>query len=128
MTTPIPDATKFEDAAVLPLGIPTAACGLFQNDFLAMNAPSAPPTPTGQTLLVWGGSTSFGSKAIQLAAAASYDVVTTALPRNFDYVNSSARARRSTTGPRQSSPTSSRQSTARTGLQPQSARRRQPAA
>ena len=86
MASPIPDAMPFEDAAVLPLGISTAACGLFQKDFLALNAPSAAPAPTGKTLLVWGGSTSVGSNAIQLAVAAGYDVVTTASPRNFAYV------------------------------------------
>jgi hypothetical protein len=86
MAAPIPDAMPFEDAAVLPLGLSTAACGLFQKDFLAMNAPSAAPAPAGKTLLVWGGSTSVGSNAIQLAVAAGYDVIATASPRNFDYV------------------------------------------
>jgi NADPH:quinone reductase-like Zn-dependent oxidoreductase len=86
MASPIPDTMAFEDASVLPLGMSTAACGLFQKDFLAMNPPSAAPTPTGKTLLVWGGSTSVGSNAIQLAVAAGYDVITTASPRNFAYV------------------------------------------
>jgi len=86
MTTPIPDALPFADAAVLPLGLSTAACGLFQKDFLAMNAPSASPAPVGKSLIVWGGSTSVGSNAIQLAVAAGYDVVTTASPHNFAYV------------------------------------------
>ena len=86
MAAPMPDAMLFEDGAVLPLGLSTAACGLFQQDFLALNAPSAAPVQTGKTLLVWGGSTSVGSNAIQLAAAAGYDVVTTASPRNFGYV------------------------------------------
>ncbi len=86
MAAPIPDAMAFEDATVLPLGLSTAACGLFQKDFLAMNAPSATPAPTGKTLLVWGGSTSVGSNAIQLAVAAGYEVIATASPRNFDYV------------------------------------------
>ena len=86
MATPIPDTMPYEDAAVLPLGLSTAACGLFQKDHLALQHPSATPTPTGQTLLVWGGSTSVGSNAIQLAVAAGYEVITTASPRNFDYV------------------------------------------
>ena len=86
MAAPIPDAMPFENAAVLPLGLSTAACGLFQKDFLGLNAPSAAPTRAGKTLLVWGGSTSVGSNAIQLAVAAGYDVITTASPRNFDYV------------------------------------------
>lgn len=86
MTSPIPDAVSFEAASVIPLGVSTAACGLFQQDFLALNAPSAAPAPTGKTLIVWGGSTSVGSNAIQLAVAAGYDVITTSSPRNFAYV------------------------------------------
>lgn len=86
MASPIPSAMAFEAAAVLPLGISTAACGLFQTDFLAMRAPTAAPSPVGRTLIVWGGSTSVGSNAIQLAVAAGYDVITTASPRNFAYV------------------------------------------
>jgi NADPH:quinone reductase-like Zn-dependent oxidoreductase len=88
MAAPIPDAMPFEDAAVLPLAVSTAACGLFQADQLGLRHPSAKPEPTGETLLVWGGSTSVGSNAIQLAAAAGYEVITTASPRNFDYVKS----------------------------------------
>jgi len=88
MASPIPDAMPFEDAAVLPLAVSTAACGLFQTDQLGLRHPSAKAEPTGQTVLVWGGSTSVGSNAIQLAAAAGYEVITTASPRNFDYVKS----------------------------------------
>ena len=44
------------------------------------------PRPTGQAVLVWGGSTSVGSNAIQLAVAAGYEVITTCSPKNFDYV------------------------------------------
>lgn len=86
MAAPIPAAMTYQEAAVLPLGISTAACGMFQKDFLAMNPPSGAATPARKTLLVWGGSTSVGSNAIQLGVAAGYDVVTTASPRNFDYV------------------------------------------
>lgn len=86
LAAPIPDTMTYQDGAVLPLGLSTAACGLFQQDHLALQHPSATPTPTGQTLLVWGGSTSVGSNAIQLAVAAGYDVITTASPRNFGYV------------------------------------------
>ena len=86
MAAPIPSTLSFESACVLPLGLSTAACGLFQKDQLVLQHPSATPTPTGKTLLVWGGSTSVGSNAIQLAVAAGYEVITTASPRNFDYV------------------------------------------
>lgn len=88
MAAPIPDTMAFEDAAVLPLGVSTAACGLFQKDQLGLGHPSANAAPTGETVLVWGGSTSVGSNAIQLAAAAGYEVITTASPRNFEYVKS----------------------------------------
>ena len=86
MASPIPDAMAYENAAVLPLTLSTAACGLFQKDQLALRHPSAHPEPTGKTLLVWGGSTSLGSNAIQLAVAAGYEVIATASPKNFDYV------------------------------------------
>jgi len=86
MAAPIPHAMSFDQAAVLPLAVSTAACGLFQKDYLSLHHPSAAATPRDETLLVWGGSTSVGSNAIQLAVAAGYEVVTTSSPRNFDYV------------------------------------------
>lgn len=86
MAAPIPDALSYEDACVLPLAVSTAACGLFQTDYLGLRHPMKDVDPTGQTLLVWGGSTSVGSNAIQLAVAAGYQVVATASARNFDYV------------------------------------------
>jgi NADPH:quinone reductase-like Zn-dependent oxidoreductase len=88
MASPIPESMSFEDAAVLPLGLSTAACGLFQKDFLALQHPSADAQPTGKTLLIWGGATSVGCNAIQLAANAGYEVFTTASPHNGDYLKS----------------------------------------
>jgi len=85
MASPIPTDLSYQRAAVLPLGLSTAACGLFQKDQLALDYPSVSPSPNGKTLVVWGGSTSVGSNAIQLAVAAGYEVFTTASPRNFDY-------------------------------------------
>ena len=82
----IPSTLSYESAAVLPLGLSTAACGLFQKDQLALQHPSTSPKPTGKTLLVWGGATSVGCNAIQLAVAAGYEVLTTCSPKNFDYV------------------------------------------
>ncbi|KAA6409148.1 MAG: zinc-binding dehydrogenase family superfamily [Lasallia pustulata] len=87
MASPIPSTLSYESASVLPLGLSTAACGLFQKDYLALQLPSSPPEPaTGDTLLIWGGSSSVGSNAIQLAVAAGYEVIATASPKNFDYV------------------------------------------
>ena len=87
MASEIPDSISFESAAVIPLGLSTAASGLFQDGFLNLQYPTVPPQkPTGSTLLIWGGASSVGSNAIQLAVAAGYQVVTTASPQNFEYV------------------------------------------
>ncbi|KAL1982575.1 hypothetical protein VTN96DRAFT_1161 [Rasamsonia emersonii] len=87
VVSPIPSSLSYEAASVLPLGLSTAAVGLFHKDFLNLQRPSIPShKPTGQTLLVWGGASSVGSNAIQLAVHAGYEVITTASPRNFDYV------------------------------------------
>lgn len=77
---------SFEQAAVLPLGLSTAASGMFEKGYLALEHPSLDPNPTGKTLVVWGGSTSVGSNAIQLGVSAGYEVFTTASSKNFDYV------------------------------------------
>ncbi|KAK5686145.1 hypothetical protein LTS10_002259 [Elasticomyces elasticus] len=70
---------------VLPLGISTAAAGLYQEGFLALPLPTQKPEPVERTVLIWGGSSSVGSCAIQLATASGLDVVVTASPKNFDY-------------------------------------------
>ncbi|KAE8393849.1 hypothetical protein ETB97_003198 [Aspergillus alliaceus] len=89
LTTHIPTNVPFEEAAVIPLGIYTASCGLFQEDHLALQFPTEPSSEhTGETVLIWSGSSSVGSNAIQLAVAAGYEVFTTASPKNFDYVKS----------------------------------------
>ena len=87
MASELPDSISFESAAVIPLGCSTAACGLFQHDHLGLQLPTEPPQqPTRETVLIWGGASSVGSNAIQLAVAAGYEVVTTASPKNFEYV------------------------------------------
>ena len=82
LAAPLPDEIAFVDAVVLPLGISTAASALFQRDQLGLRHPGT--APTGETVVIWGGSTSVGSNAIQLAAAAGYRVITTASPHNHD--------------------------------------------
>lgn len=94
VVSPIPDSLSFEKAAVLPLALSTASCGLFQKDQLALRHPVASANNNGaekdekETLLIWGGSTSVGCNAIQLARAAGYEVITTCSPRNFDLAKS----------------------------------------
>lgn len=82
----VPPSVSYEQAAVLPLAVSTAAAGLYEQDFLKLQYPSDNPKPTGETLLIWGGSSSVGAITIQLAHASGYEVITTASPRNFDFV------------------------------------------
>ncbi|MGV0877568.1 zinc-binding alcohol dehydrogenase family protein [Martelella sp. FLE1502] len=86
MAAPIPDTMAATTAAVLPLGIGTAACGLYQPQNLGLRPPSLDPTPSRETLLVWGASSSVGCNAVQLAIASGYAVIATASPRNHDLV------------------------------------------
>lgn len=82
---PIPDSMKYEDATVLPLALSTAAAGLYQSKkeiCLELDLPSTSPKKSGKTVLVWGGSSSVGTAAIQLATASGATVVTTCSPRN----------------------------------------------
>ena len=83
---PIPDSMSFESASVLPLCLSTAASGLYQSEFLNLPLPTNDPKSTGKTLLVWGGSSSVGACAIQLAIASGLEVVATASKKNFDMV------------------------------------------
>lgn len=89
LAAPIPDHVAFEDAVVLPLALSTAAAALFETSQLGLDHtrfdrarldPSR--TADDEVVVVWGGSTSVGSNAVQLARAAGYRVVTTASPRH----------------------------------------------
>jgi NADPH:quinone reductase-like Zn-dependent oxidoreductase len=80
----IPDSVPLSHAVVLPLGLSTSITGLFEH--LKLDIPSGDAETKRKTVLIWGGSSSMGSTAIQLAVAAGYDVVSTASQRNHDYV------------------------------------------
>lgn len=86
----LPYSIPTSQGVVLPLGMSTASAGLFQKHFLALPFPAADGKPENlkRTILVWGGSSSVGSCAIQLAVAAGAEVLTTASPRNFEYCRS----------------------------------------
>lgn len=88
MCSPLPETVSFEEAAVLPLAITTAAAGLFQDDQLALALPSATPPERHGTVLILGGATSVGMNAIQLARNAGYNVIATASTRNFPLLES----------------------------------------
>ena len=89
LSSRIPSNMTFEQASVFPLALTTAASGLFERDWLGLDYPTSPARkPNGKSIVIWGGSTSVGSNAIQLARAAGYEVITTSSPKNFDYVKS----------------------------------------
>lgn len=84
----LPEHISFAQGSVLPLALSTAACGLYQEDGLKLEYPQLSPKSTGKILLVWGGSTSVGSCAIQLAKASGLEVAATASKKNTEYVKS----------------------------------------
>lgn len=86
MASLIPPTISYEVASVVPLALSTSIISLFHKDYLGLQYPSTNPVPTTKTLLIWGGSTSVGSIAIQAAVAAGYEVISTASPKNFAYV------------------------------------------
>ncbi|KAF7927110.1 hypothetical protein BELL_0500g00040 [Botrytis elliptica] len=91
LTSALPDSLSFAEGAVLPLAISTASAGLFQKDTLNLPLPSATDkveTDNKDTILIWGGASSVGATAIQLAVAAGLKVITTASSQNKDFVKS----------------------------------------
>ncbi|KAA1476154.1 GroES-like protein [Dentipellis sp. KUC8613] len=78
-----PDNITDEEAATVPLAIFSALQGLH----LIADFPKRAPLG-GRPLLVWGGSSSVGQYAIQLARIAGYKVITTASPKHHAFVKS----------------------------------------
>ncbi|KAF7918230.1 uncharacterized protein EAE98_009842 [Botrytis deweyae] len=91
LTSALPESLSFAEGAVLPLAISTASAGLFQKDTLNLPLPSPTDkveTDNKDTILIWGGASSVGATAIQLAVAAGLKVITTASSQNKDFVKS----------------------------------------
>ncbi|KAH6962805.1 chaperonin 10-like protein [Fusarium avenaceum] len=89
LVSPIPDSMAFEEAVVLPLAISTACAGLFTKDHFNLPLPSVKkPAKEGKTILIWGGASSVGATAIQLASASGVAVISTASPANHELVES----------------------------------------
>ncbi|WYZ42208.1 hypothetical protein EsH8_V_001103 [Colletotrichum jinshuiense] len=87
LVSPVPDFMTFEQAVVLPLAISTACAGLYPKGLLNLPLPSATKSEKiGKTILIWGGASSVGATAIQLAAASGVNVITTASPANHEFV------------------------------------------
>ena len=85
MVCKIPDHLSVEAGSVLPLAVNTAGLGLFARDHLELPLPSITPKPSDKTIFIYGGSSSVGAAAIQLAKAAGVFVVTVAGKSNHEY-------------------------------------------
>jgi NADPH:quinone reductase-like Zn-dependent oxidoreductase len=88
LTTPLPAHVSFEQGCALPLALMVAGLGLFGKDYLGLDTPTVPARPADGTrvVIIAGGASAVGGTAVQLAAAAGYDVVSTSSPKNFDLV------------------------------------------
>ncbi|KAM0794931.1 chaperonin 10-like protein [Usnea florida] len=91
LTLKLPDDMKFENAAALGLAVATATYGLFKElelpsslDQLA--AGSGEQQQPGAYVLVAGGSTATGTRAIQLLKTAGFRPIATSSPSNFPLV------------------------------------------
>jgi len=86
----IPEGTySFEEAATIGIPLYTSVIALYGPNSLGLPQPGDmnPPSP-GTWLFVYGGSSSVGQYAIQLAKLSGYKVVTTASKRNHELVKS----------------------------------------
>ena len=88
----IPENMEFEEAVVLPLSVSCAAAALYEKNSLALTLllprSDSDNEKNDKSILIWGGSSSVGSSAIQLARASGLGVIATASPKNFEYVKS----------------------------------------
>ncbi|KAL3459481.1 putative zinc-binding dehydrogenase family oxidoreductase [Aspergillus heterothallicus] len=80
----VPKGVSRAEAATIPLAATTAWLALFSKDCLALDRSQA----RGQSVLVWGGSSSVGLYAIQLASHCGFDVITTCSPKHANLVAS----------------------------------------
>ncbi|CAG8476495.1 5522_t:CDS:2 [Cetraspora pellucida] len=80
-----PPNLTFREAATIPVCSLTAGLGLFES--LKLPLPSENPGWFREEyILIWGGSSSVGSYAIQLAAHSGLTVITTASPKNHQFL------------------------------------------
>jgi NADPH:quinone reductase-like Zn-dependent oxidoreductase len=91
----VPESYTLDEACTMPLAFWTAALGLYVHLPLPLPPPTvrahafstvSPVGGGGEPLLVWGGASSVGSMAIQLATLSGFRVVATASRGNWEYV------------------------------------------
>jgi NADPH:quinone reductase-like Zn-dependent oxidoreductase len=80
----VPSSVSLEAAATIPLACCTAWLALFSKDCLAINSQDGKQT----SVLIWGGSSSVGLYAIQIARQHDFNVITTCSPKHHERVKS----------------------------------------
>ncbi|KAI8919508.1 chaperonin 10-like protein [Powellomyces hirtus] len=85
---PKPADLSYAEAATVPIGTLTASIGLFSDKGLKLVRPrdAKQQQMPREHLLVWGGTSTVGSYAVQLGAAAGYSVIATASPKQHSAV------------------------------------------
>ncbi|KAF9870965.1 zinc-binding oxidoreductase [Colletotrichum karsti] len=78
----VPDSVELKDASTIGLAFATSVQALYQR--LALPEPSG--ANSDNWVLIYGGATSVGNYAIQLAKLSGLRVITTASPRNHEYL------------------------------------------
>jgi NADPH:quinone reductase-like Zn-dependent oxidoreductase len=84
----LPINVSYEQGCILPLGLSTAAGGLFASDTLGLVLPEDDAPSKDRVVLVWGAGTSVGIGGCQLALGAGYEVFATASEANKAMVES----------------------------------------
>jgi NADPH:quinone reductase-like Zn-dependent oxidoreductase len=80
----IPDTMTFDEAATLGVGLIASAAALYDN----LKVPRQPvPGGKQEILLIWGGASTAGLIALQLAKRAGLHVLTVSSRRNFSYLS-----------------------------------------
>lgn len=78
----IPDSLSFAAACALPASAATAAIALFSKDYLGLEKAELP----AKSILIWGGASSVGSSAVQLASGLGYRVFAVASAKNHEKI------------------------------------------
>ncbi|KAK4704786.1 hypothetical protein P7C70_g1422, partial [Phenoliferia sp. Uapishka_3] len=82
----VPNSTSWAEAAAMGgIGPQTAVQALYFRHGLPQ---PTKPLKTSEPFLVWGGATSVGLYAVQLAKLSGYEVIATASPKNFELLKS----------------------------------------
>jgi len=82
----IPEDMSFDEAVTYSVAFQTAAMGLYH--ILKLPEPYTTPDKEATPILIWGGASSVGMTAVQLAKLSGLTVIATASPRNNDLLKS----------------------------------------